>query len=466
MSAKRLIEIVPGWIRHGCRKLEVSPLARRLIHGTFWSLIGAAVGRGLALVSSIVLARILGLTIFGELGIVQSTVGTLGTFAGLGMGLTTTKYVAEFRTKDRDKAARIIGLSGLIAWACGSAMMVLLFLSAPWLAEHTLGAPHLASILQMSSPLLLAGAVVGVRVGALSGLEAFKRLARINLVAGAWSFPILLCATAAFGLPGAVWGLVAGQALLSALTYGGLRAEARQAGFPLNYRGWTKELPIVWRFAVPALFSSALIGPVGWVCHAILVNQPDGFGQMGQFNAANQWFNALLFLPGILGQAALPVLTERFGVGDARRSTAILGICIKANAMIVGPLVLIGALASPYIMALYGPSFRAAWPTLVVALATAGLLAIQTPVAQIIAASGRMWLGTVMNLGWAISFVLLTWLLVDWGSVGLAIARLLAYVVHGIWTLSFVLHLLRTVDRQSPAAPSEIAVSSLPLKPI
>jgi len=48
----------------------------------------------LALLGWIVVARILGKEEFGQLAIVQSTVGMLGVIAGLGLGLTATKHVA------------------------------------------------------------------------------------------------------------------------------------------------------------------------------------------------------------------------------------------------------------------------------------------------------------------------------------------------------------------------------------
>jgi len=38
---------------------------------------------------------LLGTVGFGELGVIQSTVGMFGVFAGLGLGMTATKYVAS-----------------------------------------------------------------------------------------------------------------------------------------------------------------------------------------------------------------------------------------------------------------------------------------------------------------------------------------------------------------------------------
>src|SRR4029453_12131551 len=106
--------------------------------GAFWSLSGTLISRGLALLASILVARVLGKVGFGELGIIQSSVGMFGTFAGFGLGLTATKHVAEFRTKDPARAGRIISLSSLVSWMTGGVMAGLLFVLAPWLAARTL----------------------------------------------------------------------------------------------------------------------------------------------------------------------------------------------------------------------------------------------------------------------------------------------------------------------------------------
>jgi hypothetical protein len=63
-------------------RLEASPLGYRLARGAFWSLAGTFISRGLSLIASIIVARMLGKVGFGELGIIQSTMGMFGVFAG------------------------------------------------------------------------------------------------------------------------------------------------------------------------------------------------------------------------------------------------------------------------------------------------------------------------------------------------------------------------------------------------
>lgn len=419
-------------------KLAESPIYYRLARGAFWSLAGALISRGFALLASILVARMLGKSGFGELAIIQTTIGMFGVFAGFGMGMTSTKHIAEFRRKDPRKAGRIMALSSGIAVFSSGLMTIALIIFAPWLAENTLAAPHLSSLLQAGSGLLFLGAINGVQTGALAGFEAFRTIARVNFISGIAHFPLVVVGAYFAGVRGAVWGLVAGMLINWLLNHYALRITARQSGVSFQYHDCLREWKVLRDFSIPAVLSASMVGPVNWICHALLVNQPNGYAEMGIFNAANQWFTALLFFPGVIGQSVLPVLSDNIGLNKREDSRKILLLSIKLNAIVVFPLAFVGCLLSAYIMQLYGPSFGEAWPTLIVVFCTAALLAVQTPVGHIISASGRMWTGFLMNVGWGLVFVVFTWVFISSGSFGLSIARGAAYVFHAIWTFLFV----------------------------
>jgi O-antigen/teichoic acid export membrane protein len=230
-----------------------------------------------------------------------------------------------------------------------------------------------------------------------------------------------------------------------------LRKECRRLGIPVTLRGSRREWGILWTFSLPAVLAGSPIGPVNWLCSALLVNQPNGYDEMGVFNAANQWYTMLLFLPVLLAGVVLPILSERLGQKDTQQSLKTMVLAIKLNIVVVLPLIVVASVASPYIMGLYGPGFRSAWPTLIIVLLTTGLLTVQTPVAQILTASGRMWIGFVMNIGWALVFVTASMLLVHQGALGLATARLISYAAHAAWTLGFAIWLLRGTHRPDGA---------------
>ncbi len=148
-------------------------------------------------------------------------------FAGLGMGVTATKYVAEFRVTDPAKAGRVIAVSSAMAWVSGALMALLLLLFAGILATRTLGAPHLARLIRISSLILLMSAVNGAQTGVLSGFEAFKRIARISFISGLASFPLMVGGVWLLGTEGAVWSLGLTLVLQTIINFHGLRKEAR-----------------------------------------------------------------------------------------------------------------------------------------------------------------------------------------------------------------------------------------------
>lgn len=450
MPARLLLKLLgQSWVQSLMDRLRGSPLGYRLARGFAWSTLGAVVARGMALLAAVLVARILGRENYGRLGVVQSTIGMFSIFAGFGLGITATKYVAEFRTKDPERARRLIAMSGFVAAIAGSLMSVVLIVLAPWLATRTLAAPELSRLLTIAAPMLFLGAVNGAQTGALSGLEAFRAIARVNTWSGLAGFALMVGGAYLSGLEGAVLGLVAVLAVNWALNRRALSSEADAARIPLGVEGAWRESAVLWRFSVPAALSAIMVGPAYWVCSAIVVNRPRGYEEMGLFNAANQWFGALLFLPGILGQVVLPVLSERLATADHDQPVRVLTASIVGNGLTVVPLAVIISVASPLIMLFYGPDFRSGWPTLVVVAITGALLAVQLPAGQAIAAKGQMWLGFWMNTGWALAFVGLTLVLADRGAFGLALARLAAYGVHTTWTLGWVYAVFRHRERSA-----------------
>lgn len=166
---------------------------------------------------------------------------------------------------------------------------------------------------------------------------------------------------------------------------------------------------------------------------------------MGAFNAANQWFMLLMFFPGILEQVTLPMLSEQLGRNDKEKALKLLSASIKINVVVVYPLVVMGIVLSPLIMALYGNDFQDEWPTLVLVLLTASILSIQTPVGVLLQAVGKMWPATATSVVWAITFLVATFSLAQFGAVGLASARAVAYGVNGIVLFSYAFYMMRSI---------------------
>ena len=107
VTAKRVLRACcPRTIRPVWQRIEDSEVGYRLAKGTFWSLAGTLVSGGAMLISSILIAHMMGKATYGEVGIVRGTVAMFGGLAGLSLGLTATKHVAEFRRTDPSRRTR------------------------------------------------------------------------------------------------------------------------------------------------------------------------------------------------------------------------------------------------------------------------------------------------------------------------------------------------------------------------
>ena len=381
-------------------QLQHSGVLDRLRHGFIWSAAGAVFSRGVLLLAMIIASRLLGRELYGELGIIQSTVETLGVLAGFGVGLTATKHVAEYRNTEPDRAGGVIALLLTFSGCFGAAAGLAMYLAADWLAVEVLQAPHLAPLLEVGALSVFFSTLVGAQSGVLSGFEAFRLSARVNLVAGLISLPLIVGGTWALGLQGAVWALAGSALIQCAFNQVAITREVRRFGIRLRLSGDRRVVSMLWRFSLPAALAGALVAPVNWLCNVRLVEQPEGYGELGVYTAASQWFLLLLFLPKVLGRVVLPVLSDQLGTRARDSASDTLKFAMLANLCIMLPLVGMISLASPFIMGLYGEEFVSGWPVLVVAACTAGLLAVQMPVGDLIAASDRMWVGFSMNLGW------------------------------------------------------------------
>jgi O-antigen/teichoic acid export membrane protein len=438
----------PGFLTLVYQRIEASPLGYRLAKGAFWSLAGSLISRGLGLLSAILVGRMLGKQEYGELGIIQSTVGMFGTLAGFGMGLTANKYVAEFKRTDPDRAGRIIALASATAWISSGIMAVVLVGCAPWLAAKTLAAPQLAGLLQIGALLLLLSGVNGAQTGALSGFEAFKRIARINLISGVLTFPLMVIGASKWGVMGAVWGLIGSQLINCVVSFFAVRAEAARYQVSLRYDGCFSDLGLFWRFSLPAVLTGVLNSVVAWGAGALVVNQVGGYGDMGIYNAGLR----VKMLPetflGMLIAPMLPILSESFGKRDRTTFQRTLLFNFLLATLIIVPVSLVQAAAPALTLLPFGSGYQGHPGIVVWLMLHAVLYALMFPMGTVLMSMGEMWFSWLVNLLFAVLFGVCAWLLVGrYGAAGYAASMVVAFFVANIPCVVFLYRKLPDVMR-------------------
>ena len=287
---------------------------------------------------------------------------------------------------------------------------------------------NLPNLWPLARGLVFFGAMNGAQTGALAGFEAFRTIARVNIVAGIASFPTIVLGVWHGGLQGAVWGLVAALAVNWALNNRALRQECANANISYQFASCHRELTILHRFSVPAFLASIAVAPAIWVCNALLVHQPNGYAELGIYTAADRWRLLILFIPTSALATALPVLSNLYGESDRIGFRKVFRANLRLNASLaLLAALLIAALAAP-IMAIYGSSFRGGRAVLIVLAFSALPEALNTMLGQPLIASHRMWWRFGFDLLLVAALVGLGWFLIPkWGALGLAASYGFAY---------------------------------------
>jgi O-antigen/teichoic acid export membrane protein len=187
------------------------------------------------------------------------------------------------------------------------------------------------------------------------------------------------------------------------------------------------------------MLSGLMVAPVTWLTNLILVNRVGGYGELGLFNAANQWRAIILFLPGLLASVMLPILSDAHGQDNTTDFTKAVALNLRATWIICLPLTILVIVLNKPLAALFGRAFSGSAPVISLLMISCFLMVVNGTVGTALIGSGRMWTGTAFNIGWAATLVAVSYLLVpSMGAQGLAAAYLAAYLLHTVWQMLYV----------------------------
>lgn len=370
---------------------DSTPVLSRLHSGVLFNLIGGVFAQGSTFALNLVSANLLGRLAFGEFTVVQATLSTVGALAQVATGYTATKYVAEFRDTDPERAGRILQLCAMVSTGTAVIAAAGLFLAAPWIANAAYGAPQLTPWLRIAAPGVLFIVMNGFRTGALAGLESYPALARIGIVSGLVYFALGVSGTYLYGVSGAVTGVVLSAAVQWGLLGVTLRRELTHKHIPRRQQRLWRERSAILHFALPASLTGAVTLPAFWLASAFLVQQPGGLDQMALFGAANSFRLIVLFLPNAMNNVGMSLLNnQRTNSADAYRRVFWWNLGLTLAFVSAGAAAVVGV--GPLLLRAFGREFQGGYAVLRVLMIAAVVESIAIWTYQIIQSHGRMWL--------------------------------------------------------------------------
>lgn len=417
------------------------PVLKRLLGGAFWILGGTALSRAISLLTNIVIARLLGIEDFGAYGILNSTLETFSLFGGLALGFTMIKYTAEYRVRDPVKAGQLLSSARFIAYVSAGLIAAGLLLFSDHLALSMLNRPDLGDLLKIGAAYLFISTINNIQLGTLAGFEAFRETAKINVVAGLLTPLITLPLVYWMDLTGAVLALVAVALISYVYCSRVFTRQCEQHGIVVRLldRSSFNAMPELFAFSIPAFISWILVAPVAWLTQALLANQPEGYSELGLFNAANQWRQFVIFIPMMMSTVMLAVSADSYAdaAGGAYRQAYRMNMTLTWSYALPAA-VLVITLGGP-LNSFFGAKFVDAVWLIPPLIAAAFFSVLNTVASSAVTGAGRMWVEAALNLVWAVVLMATSfWLVPVYGAMGLAYASLISHFVQVTVRLCYI----------------------------
>lgn len=344
--------------------LPASSLRKRLAVGMSWVMAGSVFRQVANFLAVIFVARVLGMTDFGKLAVIQSTVMMISSFGQAGIGLSTTKYVASNRATDPERTGRIIGFSMLFALFSSSLVLLGLVLCSSFIEQRLLPGANLSLELQLSGAWAAFEILCLVEVRILAGLESFRSCANITFCQGAL-LPLVLAGAHLGGVAGAILAYAAVELVNSLFGYFLLTRQCRKFGIEIRYRGSWSERGIL-RMSAMVWLSATAMNLTNWVVGIVLARQPNGIQEYALFNAASHFQNVLAFLPSRIFHVSVPILASLQAEGNRPGFTKTLAGLSGLSLAVTTAGAVFFLVFSEHLMSWYGKGFARGGGVLVV----------------------------------------------------------------------------------------------------
>ena len=350
---------------------------------SFWAVLGNGGGYGLLLLAGIIIARLLGKDLYGEYGFIKTTMFQFAAFSTLGLGYTSTKFIAQYKTDHPKYLGSIVKASISITTTISVAIAVALFSLAQPLSMY-LNEPTLASAFRWLSAIIVFRAISTTQFGIISGFGSFKSIAVINILVGVFLLFSSAILTYFFGLKGSLIALSASQILCVGLCFIAIR-NVRNDFPPQEIRPFTWEIT---RFSIPVALQELTFALGRWLGF-LIITKLSSLGEVGLFTAAELWYSVALMIPAMLYNVMLSHLSA--SVNDPKKQGQEINMMLAINLVCTLIPFLSVYLLSSWITSFYGPTFHQLGPVIRIFVFASIFTCCSNVLTSELIAQGRTW---------------------------------------------------------------------------
>jgi O-antigen/teichoic acid export membrane protein len=416
-----------------------SEINKYFFSSVIWSLASTIISKLLVIIGTIVIARILKQSVYGELAIIKSNANLFISYTSLGLALTATKYIAKYRLIDKLKTSKIIGLLQTVNIIAVFLSSLILFFISDYLAESVLNISKLTLEIKLSILILIFSSLTALQLGIISGFQSFKEIAINTFISGVFGFIFQILFAYYFDLGGAVVGFSINLIILWISNYITIRKIVSNNYIKFLFsKSLLNESYILFKFSLPTFLIAITMETSRWFCNKEITSTKNGLNELAIFDVSYQWLVAISFIPGIISQVTLPLMSNN--IDKKEIYSEIFYKNLKINTLISLIIFAIFYIFSTNILELYGSNYISSKEVFVNLIICSTIASINSSIWQITTSSGEMWINFYINSVWCTILILSCMIFHNFFKLdakSLSISYLLAYLIQTLTLLGY-----------------------------
>ncbi|PLX94444.1 MAG: flippase [Desulfuromonas sp.] len=412
---------------------------REILTGSVFALVARVGSTGLALLSSLIVARVYGAKMVGVLAVVQSFMILSGIFAILGTDQSIMRLIPEHAAKYSGLSAfKVYRKTQYLVAGASLTLGVPIFFFSEIIADKIFSKPHFAYYIGITSLCIIFKGLMDLNTQAVRGLRLIQTFAIMQVFPQVFMLIILLVMIVVSGKENdpfyaqlAAWGMTAVAGALIMDRAFKMRSNKTDHVEPLPLRS----LLAISTPMMMTLSMNFLIGQSGVLILGIYLPE----NEVGYYAIAVKLATLTAFVLNAINSMAAPKFSELYHTGKmdelfhiARKSTKLIFVTTV-------PVLFCLAGFGRLILSFWGEEFTSAYPVLLILIVGQFVNSVSGSTGNFMNMTGHekvfkniIAVAGVLNLG--LCFLLIP----SYGVLGAAVSAALSLALWNLWTLCFI----------------------------
>jgi stage V sporulation protein B len=335
-------------------------MVHRSARGSLILILGQIISTVIAAVGSILVARFLGSTSYGEVTLAIIPVNIANLFRNIGVSAALVKYIAQYRSEKNEAEIRILIRAGLLLnSASGLLLSLVTFLLSGFLATKVFHQPELETLIEIASVTLLAQSLINTSYSTFVGFERMEfRSMTLILQSILKSFIAPALVLLDYGVFGAILGytiplVVTGVIGVTIVAFGFMKYNGSGRAMLGHYQA----CKLLLGYGYPLFLSSLFTGALTQLYNFLMALYVD-VSMIGNYKAATNFYVLIAFLTVPIATVLFP-LFSKIDAGDNSLLSLVFKNSVKYAALVTVPITAcLMVLSHPVVRIIYGSSYQ------------------------------------------------------------------------------------------------------------